>query len=81
MPLPPKNSPNLPTEEPHTRMQNRKQSRVDDQGLGLSHQLGQDLFAQGLEVAPELSHPPMEGGRMKTHHPGEQVREEPGSLA
>ena len=62
-------------------MQNRKQRRVDNQGLRFAYQLGQDLFAQGLKVAPELAYPPMEGGGVKTHHSGEQVREEAGNFA
>jgi hypothetical protein len=62
-------------------MQNRKQRRVDDQGLWIAHQLGHYLSAQWLKVAPELDYPPMEGGRVKTHDSGEQVREEAGNFA
>jgi hypothetical protein len=62
-------------------MQNRKQRRVDNQGLRFADQLGHYLFAQGLKLTSELAYPPMEGGRVKTHHSGEQVREEPGTLA
>jgi hypothetical protein len=58
-------------------MQNRKQSRVNEQRLWLADHLGEDLPPEGLQKAPELAHPPMKRGRMKPHHPGEKVREEP----
>jgi hypothetical protein len=62
-------------------MQNLKQRRVNDQGLRIAYEFGQEGAPQGLEVAPRLAYLPMEGGRVKTHHSGEQIREEPGSLA
>lgn len=62
-------------------MQNRKQRRVDNQGLRFADQLGHYLSPQGLKVAPELTYPPMEGGRVKSHHSGEQMGEEPGNFA
>ena len=62
-------------------MQNRKQGRVDDEGLGFSHQLGQDGAPQGLKVAPELAYPPVQRGGMELYDSREQVREKPGDLA
>jgi hypothetical protein len=62
-------------------MQNRKQRRVDDQGLGFSYQLAQDSAPQGLKVAPEVAYSPMQRGGMKTHRSGEQVTEETPNLA
>src|SRR5829696_5431217 len=62
-------------------MQNREQGRVDDQGLGITHQLGQDGAPQGFQEAPEVAYPPVQRGGMEAYDPGEQVREEPGGLA
>src|SRR5829696_2344224 len=64
-----------------TRMEDFEQRRVHKQGFRLAHQLGEDLPPQGLQVTSELSHPPMERGRVQPHHPGKQVREEPLSVA
>src|SRR5918994_582184 len=62
-------------------MQNPKQRGVDDQGLWIAYQLRQDGAPQGLKVAPELAHPPMQRGGVKTHSSGEQVPEEALNLA
>jgi hypothetical protein len=62
-------------------MQNRKQRRVDNQGLRFAYQLGQDSAPQGLQVAPELAYPPMEGGGVKPHDSREQVPEEASNFA
>ena len=62
-------------------MQNRQQSRIDDQGFGLSHQFGQDGAAQVLQEAPELAHSTVERGGMKADDSRKQVREKPGELA
>jgi hypothetical protein len=64
-----------------TRVQHRKQGRIDDQGLGLSYQLGQDGTPQGLQEAPQLAHSAVERGGMKVDDPWEQVREEPGTFS
>jgi hypothetical protein len=58
------------------RMQHRKQRRVDDEGLGISDRLADDLPPQGFQETPELPHPPVRRGRMEPHYPREQVREE-----
>jgi len=58
-------------------MEDFQQRRIDEQGLRLTYELGEDLPPQGLEVAPELLHPPVEGGGVEPHHPGKQVREKP----
>ncbi len=58
-------------------VQNRQQSRVDEQRVRVSDHLGEDVAAQGLQKAPELPQAPMKRGRVHPHHPGEQVREEP----
>jgi hypothetical protein len=79
LPLP-KNSPN-PRLRNLTRMQNRKQRRVEDQGLRFSHQLRQDGTPQGLQVTPELAHATVQRGGMEAHNSGEQVREEAGGFA
>src|SRR5215207_690704 len=60
-----------------TRMENFEQRRINEQGLRLTYELGEDLPPQRLQVAPELLHPPVEGGRVESHHPRKQVREEP----
>jgi hypothetical protein len=62
-------------------MQYRKQRRVDEQRLRVADHLGEDLPSQRFQKAPELPHSPMERGRMKPHHPGEQVPEEPLGVA
>src|SRR5215208_2831379 len=62
-------------------VQNRKQSRVDEQRLRVADHLVEDVPPQGFQKTPELPHPPMERGRVQPHHPGEQVREEPLGLA
>src|SRR5215208_2780487 len=59
------------------RMQDFQQGRVHKQGLRFAHQLGNDLPSEGLQKAPELPHPSVERGRIESHHPGEQVGEEP----
>src|SRR3712207_8974744 len=58
-------------------VQDRKQSRVDEQRLWVSDHLGEDFAAHRLQEAPHLPHPPMQRGRVQPHHPGEQVRKEP----
>src|SRR5215217_2883700 len=58
-------------------VQNRKQSRVDEQSLWVSDHLGENIAAQRLQEAPELPHPSMERGRVQPYHSGEKVREEP----
>src|SRR5919199_4785996 len=63
------------------RMENLQQGRVDDQGLRISHQLGQDCASQGFEESPESTNATMERRRIKTYDPREQVREEAGDLA
>src|SRR5215210_2617934 len=62
-------------------VQNRKQRRVDNQRLRVPDHRGEDVAAQRLQEAPELSHPPMERGRVQPRHSGEQVREEPLGVA
>ena len=59
------------------RMQDFEQGGVYEQGLRIAHQLGEDLAAQELKEAPELPHPPVEGGRVQPCYPREQVGEEP----
>jgi hypothetical protein len=62
-----------------------KQRRVDEQRLRLAEHLGEELPSQRFQKAPELPHSPMQrarmNSRMNSHHPGEQVREEPLGLA
>src|SRR5918994_75876 len=58
------------------RMDNFQQRRVHKQGLRLAYQPGEDLPPQRLEVAPELLHSPVEGGRVEPYHPRKQMREE-----
>jgi hypothetical protein len=58
-----------------------QERRVDDQGLGLPDQLGQDLPAQGFEETPQFPHAAMQRGGMQPDDPGEQVREEPLGIA
>src|ERR671921_2992249 len=62
-------------------VQNRKQSRVDQQRLRVADHLGEDVPPQGLQKAPELLQAPMERGRVQPYHPGEQVGEEPLGVA
>jgi hypothetical protein len=62
-------------------MQNRKQSRVNEQSLRVANHLGEDLPPQRLQEAPQPPQPPMERGRVQPHHTGEQVREEPLGVA
>jgi hypothetical protein len=50
-------------------MQDRKQARVDDQGLGVSHKLGQDSVPQGLQEAPEFADTTVKRGGMKAYDP------------
>jgi hypothetical protein len=57
--------------------QDLKQRRVHDQGLRLAHEFRNHHTPQRFQEAPKPAHPPVEGGRVKTHNPGEQVREEP----
>ena len=60
----------------------RKQRRIDDQGLRLARRLGEDFPPQGSQVAPQIPHPPVERGRVQPpRHPREQVREEPPGVA
>jgi len=47
-------------------LQDRKQSRVDDQGLGVPDQLGKHDPAQGLQEAPKPPHPSVERGRVQS---------------
>ena len=47
-------------------MQDRKQSRVDEEGFRLADQLRHHPSPQGLKEAPQLAYPPMEGGRRKS---------------
>ncbi len=58
-------------------VQNRKQSRVDEQCLRVPDHLGEYVAAQRLQEAPELPHPSMERGRVQPYYPREKVREEP----
>jgi hypothetical protein len=62
-------------------VQYRKQRRIHNEGLGVADELSDDLPAQGLKETPELPHPAVQRGRMKPHHPGEQLREEPLGIA
>ena len=62
-------------------MQNLQQSGVDEQGLRISDELGDNLSPQELQVAPELPHPPVQRGRVQPYHAWKQVREEPLSVA
>jgi hypothetical protein len=62
-------------------VQYRKQRRIHNEGLGVADELSDDLPAQGLKETPELPHPALQRGRMKPHHPGEQMREEPLGIA
>src|SRR5215204_1324661 len=62
-------------------LQDRKQSRVDDQGLGVPDQLGEHDPAQGLQEAPKPPHPSVERGRVQPHDSREQVREKPLGIA
>jgi hypothetical protein len=62
-------------------VQNRKQSRVDEQRLWVADHLGEDLSSQGLQEAPQFPHSSMERGGVKPHHPWEQMREEPLGVA
>jgi len=85
IPIPPPH-PRRPLEArrrlPHlARVQHFHQRRVDYEGLGLAHEVGEDLAAQGLEVASEFPHAPVEGGRMQPRHPREQPREEARGVA
>ena len=58
-------------------MQDFQQRRINEQGLRFAYELGEDLPTQRLQVAPELLHSPVEGGRVQPHHPGKQVGEKP----
>jgi hypothetical protein len=58
-------------------VQDLEQGRVHDRRLRLTHKLRQNHTPQRLKEAPEPPHPAVERGRVKTHDPGEQVREEP----
>jgi hypothetical protein len=62
-------------------MQRGEQGGVDQKGFRIAYQLAEDLPAQGLQKAPELPHPAVQRGRVKPHDPGEQVGEEPLSIA
>src|SRR5919206_3179687 len=57
-------------------MQHRKQRRVYEQGLRIAYELGDDLSPQEFQEAPELPHPTVKRGRVKSHHAREQVRKE-----
>src|SRR5215210_125032 len=59
------------------RMQDFEQGGVYEQGLRIAHQFGEDLAAQGLQIAPELPQAPVEGGRVQPRYPREQMGEEP----
>src|SRR5215211_1221231 len=59
------------------RMQNRKQSRVDDQGLRVANELGKDKAPQWLQEMAQLPDPAVQGRRPKPYDPRKQVREEP----
>jgi hypothetical protein len=62
-------------------VQNRKQCRVDEQCLWITHQLGDNLAAQELQETSEPPYPSMERVRVKSHYSQEQLREEPLCLA
>jgi hypothetical protein len=63
------------------RMQYLQKRRVYEEGFGLSDQLGQDLLAQGLKEASQLSHPPMQRGGVHPLHAREQMDKEPLEVA
>src|SRR5215208_3856957 len=63
------------------RMQNFQQSRVYEQGLGISHQFGKDLPPQGFQKTSELPHPTVQRGGVHPHHARKQLREEPLGVA
>jgi hypothetical protein len=62
-------------------VQDRKKRRVDDEGLGVADQLGQDGTAQGLQETPQLPHPAVQRGGVHPRHSREKVREEPLGVA
>jgi hypothetical protein len=58
-------------------MQHLEQRRVDDEGFGVAHELGQDVASEGLQEAPQLAKATVQRGRLQAQSPGEQVDEEP----
>ena len=63
------------------RMENFQERRVYKQGFRLAYQLREDLPPQRFQEAPELSHPPVQRGRVKPRYAREQVRKEPLGVA
>jgi hypothetical protein len=62
-------------------MEDRKQRRVDEQGLRFSHQFGENPTPYGLQEASELPYASVERGRVEPHYTREQVREEAFAVA
>src|SRR5215210_454269 len=58
------------------RVQYFQERGVDEEGLGLSNQLGQDLPAQWLKVASESPHAPMQRGGVHPRDAREEVDKE-----
>jgi len=54
------------SEKPEQGVQNRKQPRVDEQGLRIADHLGGDLPPQRLQEAPELPQAPMKRGGVQS---------------
>jgi hypothetical protein len=78
MRLPPKSFPRACRLRNLARMEHFQQRRIDEQGLRLTYEFGEDLPPQRrFQVAPELLHPPVERGRVEPYHSRKQVREEP----
>jgi hypothetical protein len=50
-------------------------------GFGIAHRLADDLPPEGLQEAPESAHPALQGGRVESYDPREQVREKPLGVA
>jgi hypothetical protein len=59
----------------------REQSRIYEQGFGLSYQLRYDGPPQGFEESPKLADATVERGRGEAKHPREEVGEEAGGFA
>jgi len=58
------------------RVQYIQERGVDEEGLGLSNQLGQDPPPQGLKEAPESPHAPMQRGRVHPRDAREELDRE-----
>src|SRR5829696_8203034 len=59
------------------RVQNRKQSRVDDERLGITDEIGKQEAPQGLQKTPQLPDPAVQRRRPEPYDPREKGREKP----